>query len=100
VLLCALCRVVLGSVWGKMEALLLVRGESTKISRVRRASLEKKQKVRNPPPSVGDMLEELAILRSQTPEFFTKERGLCGQGLNPKLATNMVFVIAEKIEEI
>jgi hypothetical protein len=56
--------------------------------------------VRNPPPSVGDMLEELAFLRSQTPEFFTKERRLCGQGLNPKLATDMVFVTAEKIEEI
>jgi hypothetical protein len=100
VLLCALCRVVLGSVWRKMEASLLVRGEFAKISRDRHASLEKKQKVQNPPPSVGDMLEELAILRSQTLEFFTKERGLCGQGLNPKLATNMVFVTVEKIEEI
>ena len=56
--------------------------------------------MQNPPPSFGDMLEELAILRSQILEFFTKERGLCGQGLNPKLAIDMVFITVEKIEEI
>lgn len=83
-----------------MEASPLVRGESAKISRERRASLEKKQKVRNPPPLVEDMLEELAILRSQTVQFFCNERGLCGQGLNPKLATDMLCVTPEKIEEI
>jgi hypothetical protein len=42
VLLCSLYRVFLRSVSGKMEAPVLVRGESVKISRDRRASLEKK----------------------------------------------------------
>jgi hypothetical protein len=52
------------------------------------------------PQTVAELLAELASLRLQTPEFFVKERGLCGKGMNPKLAVDMACVATEKIEEV
>jgi hypothetical protein len=49
---------------------------------------------------VQELLTELANLKVQTHEFFVTERGLCGEGLNPKLASNMAVVTQEKIEEV
>ena len=57
------------------------RGDSTKLSRERRSSLDRKPRMLKPAPSVADMLLEL-------------------QGLNPKLASNMSCVTPKKIEEI
>ena len=49
---------------------------------------------------VPELLAELANLKAQTHEFFETERGLCGEGLNPKLASDMAVVTQEKIEEV
>ena len=50
--------------------------------------------------SVPELLTELANLKAQTYEFFETNRGLCGEGLNPKFASNMAIVTQEKIEEV
>ena len=47
-----------------------------------------------------DLLAELVSLRLQTTEFFKKERGLSGFGLNPKLPSNMACMTIEKVEEV
>lgn len=83
----------------KMEAS-VGRGESAKLARERRGSLERKPRVLKAAPSVVELLLELQSLKTQTAEFFIKERGLCGSGLNPKLASDMACVTPEKIEEI
>ena len=49
---------------------------------------------------VPKLLAELANLKAQTHEFFETERGLCGEGLNPKFASDMAVVTQEKIEEV
>jgi hypothetical protein len=49
---------------------------------------------------VLELLMELANLKAQTHEFFVTKRGLCREGLNPKLASDMVVVTEEKIEEV
>jgi hypothetical protein len=78
----------------------VVWGESAKLSRERRGSFERKQKVHKPPPLVSEFLAELASLKLQTHDFFVKERGLCGVGMNPKLPSDMACVTSEKIEEV
>ena len=82
-----------------MEAV-IGQGESTKLSKERRGSLERKPRVLRPAPSVVDMLLEIQGLKTQSADFFSKERGLCRLGLNPKLASNMSCVTPEKIDEI
>ena len=49
---------------------------------------------------VPELLTELANLKAQTHEFFETERSLCGEGLNPKFASDMAVVTQEKIEEV
>jgi hypothetical protein len=78
----------------------IVRGEIAKLSRKRRGSFEQIQKVLKPPPPVSELLVELASLKLQTHDFFMKERGLCGLGLNPKLPSDMACVTSENIEEV
>ena len=34
------------------------------------------------------------------PNFFVRKRGLCGKGLNPKLAIDRSCVTTDKIEEV
>ena len=63
-------------------------------------SLDRKPKVVKPPVSIADLLAKLAKLRMQMPNFFVKERGLCGQGLNSKLTANMACTTPNKIEEV
>jgi hypothetical protein len=41
---------------------------------------------------VQELLTELANLKVQTHEFFVTERGLCGEGLSPKLTSDMAVV--------
>ena len=82
-----------------MEAV-IGRGESAKLSKERRGSLERKPRVLRPAPFVADMLLELQGLKTQSADFFSKERGLCRSGLNPKLASDMSCVTPEKIKEI
>jgi hypothetical protein len=82
-----------------MEAI-VGRGESAKLSRERRGSLDRKPRVLKLAPLVANMLLELRGLKTQSADFFIKERGLCGSGLNPKLASDMSCVTLEKIEEI
>jgi hypothetical protein len=82
-----------------MEAV-VGRGKSAKLSRERRASLDQKLRVLKPATSVADMLLELRGLKTQSADFFIKERGLSGSGLNPKLASDMSCVTPKKIEEI
>ena len=76
------------------------RGDSAKLSRERRSSLDRKPRMLKPAPSVADMLLELQGLKTQSANFFIHERGLSGSGLNPKLASDMSCVTPEKIEEI
>jgi hypothetical protein len=78
----------------------LVRGESAKLSRDRRSSLDRKPKVSKPPPPVPELLDELAGLRTLTADFFVRERGLSSKGLNPKNSADMSFITPEKIEEV
>ena len=78
----------------------LVRGESARLSKERRASLERKPRAVKAGAGVRELLTELANLKAQTHEFFVTERGLCGEGLNPKLASDMAVVTQEKIEEV
>jgi hypothetical protein len=77
-----------------------VCSDSAKQAQERRASLDRKTKCMKVPKTVTELLAELASLRLQTPEFFVRERGLCGKGLNPKLAVDMACVTPEKIEEV
>jgi hypothetical protein len=74
--------------------------DSAKQAQERRASVNRKTKCVKVPQTVQELLAELASLRLQTPDFFVRERGLCGKGLNPKLAVDMACVTAEKIEEV
>jgi hypothetical protein len=78
----------------------MVRGESAKQSREKRGSLDRKPKFVKLPVLATDLLAELVSLRKQTPDFFVKERGLCGLGLNPRLASDMTCMTAEKVEEV
>ena len=82
-----------------MEAV-IGQGESAKLSKETRGSLEQKPRVLRPAPSVADMLLELQGLKTQSTNFFSKERRLCRSSLNPKLALDMSCVTPEKIEEI
>lgn len=50
--------------------------------------------------SVSEMLEELGSLKMQTADFFVKERGLCGTGLNPKSPLDMACVTPDKLQEV
>jgi hypothetical protein len=77
-----------------------VRSESAKLARERRGSSKRKFKSLKVPQYVSKLLVELALLKLQTPEFFVKERGLSGKGLNPKLAVDMACVTPEKLEEV
>jgi hypothetical protein len=76
-----------------------VCSDSTNQAWERRVSFDRKTKCVKVPQTVVELLAELASLRLQTPEFFMRERGLCGKGLNPKLAVDMACVTPEKIEE-
>jgi hypothetical protein len=78
----------------------LVQGESAKLSRERRGSLDCKPKLSKLPPPVVELLEELAGLRTLTVDFFVRERGLCSKGLNPKNSVEMSFITVEKIKEV
>ena len=78
----------------------LVRGESARLVKQRRASLERKPQLVKAAAGVPELLTELANLKAQTHEFFEIERGLCGEGLNPKLASDMAVLTQEKIEEV
>jgi hypothetical protein len=78
----------------------MVQGESMKQCRERRGSLDRKPKFVKPLVLVVVLLVELMSLRKQTLDFFVRERGLCGLGLNPRLASNMACVMAEKMEDI
>jgi hypothetical protein len=87
-------------VFSEVMDVALVRGESAKLSRERRGSLDCKPKLSKPPPPVAELLEELAGLRTLIADFFVRERGLCSKGLNPKNSAEMSFITAEKIEEV
>ena len=78
----------------------LVYGESAPLVKQRRASLERKPQLVKAGAGVPELLTELANLKAQTHEFFETDRGLCGEGLNPKLASDMAVVTQEKIEEV
>jgi hypothetical protein len=87
-------------VFSEVMDVALVQGESAKLSRERRGSLDRKPKLSKPPPLVAELLEELAGLRTLTADFFVRERGLCSKGLNPKNSAEISFITTEKIEEV
>jgi hypothetical protein len=69
-----------------------VHGESVGLVKERRASLERKPRPVKAGAGVPELLTELANLKAQTHEFFVTERGLCGEGLSPKLTSDMAVV--------
>jgi hypothetical protein len=78
----------------------VVRGDSAKQYREKQGSLDRKPKMAKALLPAADLLTELVSLRLQTTEFFKKERGLSGLGLNPKLPSDMACVAIEKLEEV
>ena len=84
----------------KVMDVVLVQGESIKMSKEHRGSLDCKPKLSKLPPPVVELLEELAGLRTFIVDFFVRERGLCSRRLNPKNSLEMSFITAEKIEEV
>ena len=68
----------------------LVCGEFARLVKQRRASLERKLRPVKAGAGVPELLIELANLNAQTHEFFETDRGLCEEGLNPKLASKVL----------
>lgn len=60
---------------------------------------EKKPRVYTP-LDIQELIQDLALYREQTLEYFKKVRGLSGEGLNPKEKADVACVTAEDIEEV
>jgi hypothetical protein len=59
-----------------------------------------RSKVKVEPRSTQELIQDLALLREQTVEFFVKVRGLGNNGMNPKFAADTAGVSAEDLEEV
>ena len=57
-------------------------------------------KVKVEPRSTQELIQDLALLREQTVEFFVKVRGLGNNGMNPKFAADTAGVSADDLEEV
>ena len=57
-------------------------------------------KVKVEPKSTQELIQDLALLREQTLEFFVNVRGLHNNGMNPKFAADIAGVSADDLEEV
>ena len=57
-------------------------------------------KVKVEPRSTQELIQDLALFREQTVEFFVKVRGLGNSGMNPKSAADTAGVSADDLEEV
>lgn len=59
-----------------------------------------RSKVKPEPRSTQELIQDLALFREQTVDFFVKVRGLQQNGLNPKSAADTAGVTADDLEEV